>query len=418
MILIWIASLLLQGTFSPRHLAPDLEEIRAMVRVSIGSLAFTGFTVFLFDETMPRAFLLLTYLIGLPALLLVHFGVRKFVHRARAQGHLRHRVLAVGSPSAVAELNGILIANSYAGYEIVGACAPEELDVAADDYDVPLLGTVRDVRRLQDRIDADTVMVAGGGLRSAADLRRIGWDLEGTDTRLIVAPSVVDIAGQRMQMRLVAGLPLVHVEEPQVSAAGGLIKRIFDFAVAGALLLLLSPVMAAVALVVKLGDRGPVMFKQQRVGLGESSFDILKFRTMVVDAEKQLEELRHLNESKGGVLFKLREDPRVTRVGRVLRKLSLDELPQLWNVVRGDMSLVGPRPPLASEVEKYHPDHRRRLLVRPGITGLWQVSGRSGLSFDEAVRLDMYYVDNWSFVGDLVILFKTVGAVLRREGAH
>lgn len=263
-ILIWIASLLLQGTFSPRHLAPDLEEIRAMVRVSIGSLAFTGFTVFLFDETMPRAFLLLTYLIGLPALLLVHFGVRKFVHRARAQGHLRHRVLAVGSPSAVAELNGILIANSYAGYEIVGACAPEELDVADADYDVPLLGTVRDVGRLQERIDADTVMVAGGGLSSAADLRRIGWDLEGTDTRLIVAPSVVDIAGQRMHMRLVAGLPLVHVEEPQVSAAGGLVKRIFDFAVASALLLLLSPVMAAVALAVKLGDRGPVMFKQQR----------------------------------------------------------------------------------------------------------------------------------------------------------
>src|SRR5690606_24718537 len=162
---------------------------------------------------------------------------------------------------------------------------------------------------------------------------------------------------QRMHMRLVAGLPLVHVEEPQVSAAGGLVKRIFDFAVASALLLLLSPVMAAGALAVKLGDRGPVMFKQQRVGLGEPAFDILKFRTMVVDAEKQLEELRHLNESKGGVLFKLREDPRVTRVGRVLRKLSLDELPQLWNVVRGDMSLVGPRPPLASEVEKYHPDH-------------------------------------------------------------
>jgi exopolysaccharide biosynthesis polyprenyl glycosylphosphotransferase len=218
-------------------------------------------------------------------------------------------------------------------------------------------------------------------------------------------------------MRPVAGLPLLHVEQPQTGEAGGLSKRLFDLVTATTGLVVLSPLLLLLALAVKLQDGGPVLFRQARVGRNGETFHMLKFRSMVVDAEARLAELRERNDFDD-VLFKMKQDPRVTRLGRFLRKYSLDELPQLANVVRGEMSMVGPRPPLPAEVDRYGRDVHRRLLVRPGITGLWQVSGRSGLSWDESVRLDLYYVDNWSMVSDLVIIAKTVKAVLRSHGAY
>jgi exopolysaccharide biosynthesis polyprenyl glycosylphosphotransferase len=286
-----------------------------------------------------------------------------------------------------------------------------------DDLPVPVLGDTRNILRVCREQGADTVLVSRGGYASSHELRRIAWQLEGSDIDLVVVPSLTDVAGPRIHMRPVAGLPLLHVEEPQVDEAGGLSKRVFDLAVAAAALAVLAPAMLVIALLVKLHDGGPILFRQARVGREGRTFHMLKFRSMRVDAEQLLAELQDRNEG-AGVLFKMREDPRVTPVGRVLRRYSLDELPQLLNVLKGEMSLVGPRPPLQREVDLYHDDVHRRLLVRPGLTGLWQVSGRSELSWEESVRLDLFYVDNWSMLTDLGIIIKTVRAVVGSSGAY
>jgi len=241
--------------------------------------------------------------------------------------------------------------------------------------------------------------------------------LEGTGIDLVLAPALTDVAGPRIHTRPVAGLPLIHVEAPEFRGTRKLIKGFVDRALALVGLILALPVFAIIAIAVKLDSPGPVLFRQVRVGLGGREFNVYKFRTMVVDADKMLASLAEKNETDG-LLFKMRNDPRVTRVGRVLRKWSLDELPQLLNVLRGDMSLVGPRPPLPSEVARYNGDVARRLLVKPGMTGLWQVSGRSDLSWEDGIRLDLYYVENWSLAVDLTILWKTIGAVLQRRGAY
>jgi exopolysaccharide biosynthesis polyprenyl glycosylphosphotransferase len=232
-----------------------------------------------------------------------------------------------------------------------------------------------------------------------------------------MAPALTDIAGPRIHTQQVAGLPLIHVTTPSLEGGQRVAKRLFDVVVSGALIFLAAPLMAILALLVKVDSRGPILFKQERVGIEGVHFGMLKFRSMVVDAERRLAELEHRNEGNG-VLFKIRNDPRITRVGRILRKYSLDELPQLFNIFAGSMSLVGPRPPLPREVEAYEHDVRRRLLVKPGLTGLWQVSGRSNLSWQDSVRLDLYYVENWSLAGDVVIILRTVRAVFHSTGAY
>jgi exopolysaccharide biosynthesis polyprenyl glycosylphosphotransferase len=237
------------------------------------------------------------------------------------------------------------------------------------------------------------------------------------DVDVVVAPGLIDVTGPRLHIRPVAGLPLLHVEKPEFSGGRRLLKDAVDRLGAAAMLLLLSPLMIAIALAVRFTSPGPALFKQTRVGVRGERFTVLKYRSMHVEAEARLAGLQHLNEHDG-LLFKMRDDPRVTKVGRLLRKYSLDELPQLINVLKGDMSLVGPRPPLPSEVDLYPDDVRRRLLVKPGVTGLWQVSGRSDLSWDESVRLDLHYVENWSLVWDFEILWRTFYAVVRGAGAY
>jgi exopolysaccharide biosynthesis polyprenyl glycosylphosphotransferase len=289
--------------------------------------------------------------------------------------------------------------------------------VTCDDLPVPCLGSVEDTRRACEELGADTVLVARGGYSSSSDLRRIAWDLSDSDIDLVVVPSLTDIAGPRIHMRPVAGLPLLHIEGPQADEAGGFDKRLFDIAGSLALLVILAPLMLLVAVSIWLEDRGPVLYRQLRIGRDGQGFDCFKFRSMYVGADDLEAELRACA-SHDGALFKHPRDPRVTAVGKFIRRYSLDELPQLLNVLRGEMSLVGPRPQQLWEVETYDDSAKRRLLVRPGMTGLWQVSGRSSLSWDEAVRLDLYYVDNWSMLTDLAIMSKTVKAVLSSEGAY
>jgi exopolysaccharide biosynthesis polyprenyl glycosylphosphotransferase len=249
-------------------------------------------------------------------------------------------------------------------------------------------------------------------------LRRLAWDLEGRGVDLIVAPVLTDVAGPRIAIRPVAGLPLLHVDQPDITGIRYLVKEIAERALAFAMFLALLPLLAVVAIAIKITSPGQVLFRQQRVSRHGEVFEILKFRSMRVDAESQLGGLLDQNDVVGGTLFKLREDPRVTGVGRWLRRWSLDELPQLINVLRGDMALVGQRPPLPHEVATYTEGAHRRLLVKPGMTGLWQVSGRSDLSWDESVRLDLYYVENWSLSLDLQILWRTFAAVASSSGAY
>jgi exopolysaccharide biosynthesis polyprenyl glycosylphosphotransferase len=253
---------------------------------------------------------------------------------------------------------------------------------------------------------------------SGVGLRDLAWELEKTGTDLCVAPALLDVAGPRTTIRPVAGLPLLHVDHPEFGGLPRLIKAAFDRIVAFTALLICSPLFLAIAMAIWLGDSGPAFFRQTRVGRDGRAFTVYKFRTMVRDAEQRKHQLVAHNDFAGGVLFKMRRDPRVTRVGAWLRRYSVDELPQLINVLKGDMSLVGPRPALPQEAALYGDHVRRRLAVKPGITGLWQVNGRSDLAWDEAVRLDLRYVENWSFMLDLQILWKTWSAVLHGSGAY
>jgi len=418
--LTWVTVLAFRGSYSTRIFGSGTEEYKLVVSGSFLTAGIVAIICYLGKIDLSRGFIATAFPLGTVLLVAGRWVARKWLHAQRRRNRLVHRVLLVGMPAGVAELLEIIRREPQMGYSVVGACLPRLSKDPGDevaDQGVPILGYLDDVPSAVLRSGADTVVVSALPGRSSRLLRRLSWSLEGLGVDLVVVPSLTDVAGPRIHVRPVAGLPLLHVEEPEFTGARRLVKRIFDWVGAAILLVLSLPLFAVIAIAIKLDDRGPVFLRQTRVGVHGKEFPCFKFRSMVVDAEERLAELQAYNEVDG-VLFKMKNDPRVTRVGRVIRRLSLDELPQLINVLRGEMSLVGPRPPLPREVAQYGEDVRRRLLVRPGITGLWQVSGRSNLSWDDSVRLDLYYVENWSLSTDLVILAKTVGAVLSRDGAY
>jgi exopolysaccharide biosynthesis polyprenyl glycosylphosphotransferase len=309
-----------------------------------------------------------------------------------------------------------------AGYSVVGICLPNyEPSSAAsftiDGIDIPVLGDEHSVVEAIEVSGADTVAVTATEHIGHHGLRKMVWDLEKKKVDLVVSPGVMDVAGPRLVMRPVSDFPLIHVEKPQYNGAKKFGKTAFDLVFAASVLLLISPILLTLAVIIKFTSRGSIFYKSERMGMDGKPFQMIKFRSMVQDADKRVSDLAALNEG-AGVLFKMRDDPRVTPVGKVMRKYSLDELPQFVNVLTREMSVVGPRPPLRSEVETYDGEVRRRLLVKPGITGLWQVSGRSDLSWEESVRLDLSYVENWSMTGDLLIIAKTAVAVAKSEGAY
>jgi exopolysaccharide biosynthesis polyprenyl glycosylphosphotransferase len=387
-----------------------------VARASVYFWGLVAIASYMVQFELSRFVLATAFLSGTALLLLGRWCARKVLHRARRRSsEWSHRVLVVGGREEVDTLVGELEREPYAGLKVVGACMPAGDDTSGSS--VPVVGSLTSVPEAVARLGVDTVAVtASRGLTSGV-LKRLGWDLEGAGVDLVVAPALTDIAGPRVHVRPVSGLQLLYVEQPEFTGPTWAMKEAFDRTVAALALAVLSPLLAIIAVAVRLSSPGPVVFRQVRVGRDGKTFTVYKFRTMVVDAEKHLEALWELSEGNG-VLFKLKDDPRVTGVGRLLRRLSLDELPQLWNVLVGNMSLVGPRPALPTEAERYGRSTARRLLVKPGITGLWQVSGRSDLSWEDSVRLDLYYVENWSFAGDIQILWKTVSAVVRAHGAY
>ena len=405
--------------YERRFLFVGTDEYQRVFRGGVGLIAGVALISYALDLDLARGYVLAALPTAIGSSVVLRFVQRKRLHVARARGESLRRVILVGHELSVIGMTRQLRRERYHGLEVVGACLPPGHDGVGLEgpQGLTVYGTFDDVASAVERADADTVVVLTCPELDGAQLRRLAWRLERDEVDLVVASALVDVAGARTTIRPFDGLPMLHVEHPRLHGGSRLVKDLFDRVGALLLLVLTGPLLLGVALCVRLTSRGPVLFRQVRVGRDGRLFRIFKFRSMYVDAEARLAELRHLNE-QDGVLFKIRDDPRVTRVGGWLRRFSVDELPQLLNVLLGQMSLVGPRPPLPSEVAAYADDVRRRLAVKPGMTGLWQVSGRSDLPWEEAVRLDLRYVENWSLSLDLVILLRTMTAVVRSSGAY
>lgn len=413
-----VGSLLLNRVWNPAVLGQGAEEFRRLGRGMFGSVVALGLCALAADLPGAR---LWVFVVG-PAVALVAFPVRYLLrrplHRARGEGRCLLPVLAAGHVDTVTDLIGRTRRAPHLGWRVDAVCTVDgRAEVGVELDGVPVVGRFGDLGEQVRRGGYRIVAVTADSYWTPRRLQRLAWDLEGTGTEMVVAPALMDFAGPRLHVTGVLGMPLLRVSEPSFTGFRRVVKATVDRIGAALLVALLSPVLLAVAVAIMVDSRGPVLYKQRRVGKDGVPFTILKFRTMITDADALRARLQAVNEG-AGVLFKLRRDPRVTPVGRFLRRYSMDELPQLFNVLTGAMSLVGPRPPLPEESAKYGPDMRRRLLVKPGLTGLWQVSGRSDLSWEESVRLDLRYVEDWSLALDALILWKTFRAVFGGQGAY
>ena len=413
---LWCAAVAVAGGYDSRFIGLGADEFRRVLSGAVGLTAGLAIYSYVTRLDIARGYVAIALPTAVVLDLFARFLLRKRLHRLRKAGACTQRVLAVGHAPAVADLVALLRRDSHHGLSVVGACLAGGT-MLHEIAGVPVHGGPGSVADAVRDFGADTVAVLACPEMNGIRLRELAWQLEATGTDMCVAPALLDVAGPRTTIRPVAGLPLLHVDHPELTGAKQAVKAAFDKVVAGLGLLLLSPLFLLIAACIKFNDGGPVFFRQVRVGKDERRFRVFKFRTMVVDAERQKALLAASNEG-AGALFKMRRDPRVTRPGAWLRRWSLDELPQLINVLIGDMSLVGPRPALPAEVARYHDHMRRRLVVKPGITGLWQVNGRSDLSWEDAVRLDLRYVENWSLALDLQVLWKTGSAVFGGHGAY
>ena len=421
--LAWVAVLAGCHAYERRIVGAGAVEYQRLLQAFLYLTALVTFVSYVVHVEMSRGFVLLALPLTAALDLVGRFAVRKLLHHRRHRGGAMTALLAVGEPEAIADFARLIRQDVSVGMRIVGACVPSHLldDRHAQEVlaasGVEVCGDIDSVHDAALACGAHTVAVLATRGRTEK-LRWVSAQLEGTEIDLVVSPGLTEIAGRRLHVQPAAGLPLVYVDVPRFSGGARFVKAVFDRVVAAAALLILLPALVVLALIVRCTSHGPALFRQTRVGRGGRTFTMLKFRSMYDGAELRVSELLERNDSTGGVLFKLREDPRVTPIGRVLRRFSLDELPQLVNVLTGSMSLVGPRPPLPDEVSRYGDDARRRLLVKPGLTGLWQISGRSDLSWEDSIRLDLRYVENWSLALDTAVLVKTARAVFEARGAY
>lgn len=419
--IVWMGLLAISGSRSGRVVGTGVDEYRRVTRSTFIAFAVVGLAAYLVPIPGLRVFIVVGLPAGLLGLVINRWLCRCWLTAQRRKGRMSHRVILVGSEDSIARTAADLSRVPAAGLRVVGACTSSGTVAGeiAGFPDIPVSGSLDRITDSLAATRADTVVITSANELSATAVRELSWKLEPGRQHLIVAPSLTDIGGPRLHTRPVAGLPLIHVETPRYDGGKIYAKRVFDVVSSGSLILLLGPALLVIAMIVRLGDPGTVLFRQERIGLHGERFFMLKFRSMYMDAEERLAELTDVDRGEGNsVMFKMKDDPRVTPIGKILRRFSLDELPQLFNVFLGSMSLVGPRPPLPREVEQYAKVVHRRFLVKPGITGLWQVSGRSNLDWDETVRLDLFYVENWTMAGDFIILLKTLRAVLARDGAY
>lgn len=416
----WLLALAVCDAYDRRYVTDGAHQLRVVGRAGVGVIAAVAIVAYLLRILPARTYLLAVIFLLVTGAVVSRLMVTRWLMANRARGQLMQRTVVVGRADSVHHLVLALRAEPGQGLLPVAACsaglAGQQLGGRTIDG-VPVVGPPVAALEAVDLVDAEVVAVASHPDLAGPTLRRLAWALEDRGVEFIVAPGLLDVAGPRLSIRPSRHLSLLHVERPSAVRVHVVVKSVMDRIIAATLVIILAPLLGGIALAIRLSGPGPILFIQRRVGVRGESFGMLKFRTMVVDAEDRLAALLEASDGDG-VRFKMRDDPRITRVGRALRRYSLDELPQLFNVLRGDMSLVGPRPPLPREVEQYERDAHARLRVKPGMTGLWQVSGRSDLSWEESLRLDLHYVDNWSPMGDLHILLRTVNAVFRASGAY
>lgn len=417
---VWLCLLPLYGAHDKRILASGAREYKALFDVGIALFATTAIAAVLLKLDLGRGFLILSVALGTFALIAVRWCCNAVLRAERRRGEMMSRVVVLGSPESVRHVAAQLSANARAGYVVVGACLPDrhlnqpEVEAAVG---VPVLGAANAALSVMQSVEADTVVVANSDEFSPKWMQQLGWDLEPGGQHLVVAPSLVGIGGPRIHTRPVAGLPLIHVETPRFDGGRWILKRAFDLVVGSIMAVVFAVPLLVVALIVRLTSPGPAFYSQERVGLNGRRFLMYKFRSMRVGADDELADLLVEHGEGRELLFKLRHDPRVTPFGRFIRRTSIDELPQLFNVLGGSMSLVGPRPQRDHEVERYDLAAQRRLLLKPGMSGLWQVSGRSNLEWEDAIRLDLYYVENWSMLSDVAILLRTARQMVKPDGA-
>ncbi|MBC7517330.1 MAG: sugar transferase [Microbacteriaceae bacterium] len=411
-ILGWMFILHFFGSRDSRVLGSGPEEYRRISDASLRLFGLIAIAAFLLKLELARGYVLLALPVGLVFLLISRWIWRQWLAAQRQLGRFTSTVLLVGSAESVGHVADVLRRQVEAGYRVVGACLPDGHGLQTlNGTAIPVLGTFGDLLVVLETSGADTVVVTSSDELSAQRIRELSWSLEPGRHNLVVAPSLTDIGGPRIHTRPVAGLPLIHVEMPRFEGGKQFSKRAFDIVGSALLIAALSPILFAIAILVRMTSAGPALYRQERVGLNGAAFNIFKFRSMALSADSQLGALLLAQGTADTPLFKVQNDPRITTIGAVLRKHSLDEFPQLFNVFLGNMSLVGPRPQRDGEVALYDSAAHRRLFVKPGMSGLWQVSGRSLLSWEDSIRLDLYYVENWSMTGDLLILWRTVKAV-------
>jgi len=413
----WAAALAAVGSRDYRRLGTGLGEYKAVLQSAAAVLLFIALVSFTLRVEISRGMILLAIPAAVIGLLLSRLLWRKWLRLQRQHGYFSSRVLLVGSAMTASHVGLELRRHPEAGYHVVGALVTEAGSGCILPPDIPLLGPIDNVLEAVSEIGADTVFVTDGHNLEPTKLRELSWSLEPGRQHLVMAPSLTNVAGPRIHARPVAGLPLVHVEIPSYEGADRFLKRAFDICASATTLLILLPPLIVVAILIGATSPGGLFFKHERIGKNGQPFMMLKFRSMVANADSRLETLLKEQGTVDKPLFKIANDPRITGIGRLMRRYSIDEIPQLINVLKGEMSLVGPRPQVAKEVALYDNAAARRLFVSPGMTGLWQVSGRSNLGWEESLRLDLFYVENWSLTADLAILFRTVRAVFAADGA-
>jgi len=402
----WLFFLWFNGSRDTNILGFGADEYKRLINATLFSFTSIAFISYIFKLQISRAFILLVFPFGLITLFVSRRMLRRRLLKARSEGRYLSKVLLLHSGENDPVESRLSIA-SHAGFDVV--------------YKVQTLeGSKLDFKQIVAKAienNCDQIMVGQSAIISAAELRKLGWALEETSIDLIVAPAVTEIAGPRLKVSNVEGLPLLHLEQPVFSGVSRVTKRLLDLVLSVIGLTVISPFLLIVALMIKFYDRGSIFYTQKRIGQNNKEFSVYKFRTMYEGSHEQRGKVM-AETNKDPRLAKDPQDPRVTKPGLFLRRWSIDEIPQIINVLKGEMSLVGPRPPLAEEVNQYEKSERRRLLVKPGLTGLWQVSGRSELDWEDAVRLDLYYVENWSLTLDILIIIRTAAAVWRGEGAY
>jgi exopolysaccharide biosynthesis polyprenyl glycosylphosphotransferase len=415
---VWIISMAVAGAYRISRAAEGLKDYRVPVVTALRLTAAVAVGSFALKAPLSRGLIVVYF----PTLVVVAFlgrwAARQVLTLVRRRGRALHAVVLAGEAESVEKFAQHLSRKPSHGYRVVAVCLPRSevvSNIPASPF--PIAGTPDELLRVASEVGADSVAVVGQGRFVDTTLQQVAWQFERSGIDLLVAPDIVDLAGPRIRVTPLTGLPLLHITEPRVTSVPRTLKSLYERALAVPLLLIAGPFMIAAALAVLLDSGRPVLYHQTRVGHGGRPFRMLKLRTMHPDADIYLDTVLDLNE-QDGALFKIRKDPRVTSVGRWLRKHSFDELPQLINVLKGDMVLVGPRPCLEREMAQFSQASYRRFLVKPGLTGLWQVSGRADVPWEEAVRLDLYYVENWSPLMDLQIVYRTILVVVGGRGAY